>query len=155
MTDAFPQESPPFRKLYAKMHVSLSFQDMIISCNKVVIQIYLQASLADATVHEFPRHLRDHLVMEAVSVARFHKITFPCKRHYCNCCKGRFSTPTTLRHNWLDDAHIIGQLLKPHLTNTIFINFAARRSLVAEEDSATQLMFSVFPSRYLPTHLDS
>ena len=27
--------------------------------------------MADASVHEFPRHLRDHLVMEAVTIARW------------------------------------------------------------------------------------
>ena len=35
----------------------------------------VQASLADASVHEFPRHLRDHLVMEAVTIARYDPVT--------------------------------------------------------------------------------
>ena len=48
------------------------------------------------------------------------------------------------RQNWLEDNHIIGQLLKPHTRNTIFINFAARNTLVAEEGSGVQSMFSVF-----------
>ena len=51
-----------------------------------------------------------------------------------------------LRNNWLKDNHIIGRLLKPHTKNTIFINFAARNTLVAEQFSAVQLMFSVFPN---------
>ena len=38
---------------------------------KVPIKYIFQASLADASVHEFPRHLRDHLVMEAVTIARW------------------------------------------------------------------------------------
>ena len=59
---------------------------------------------------------------------------------------GRFSTPTTFRQNWLDDTHLIGRLLKPHLTHTIFINFVARKQLISERASASQLMFSVFPS---------
>ena len=61
------QESPPFRKLFAKMHVSLSSEDKAPK----VLQNLLQVSLADASVHEFPAHLRDHLVMEAVTIARF------------------------------------------------------------------------------------
>ena len=31
----------------------------------------LQASLADAQVHQFPHHLKLHLVMEAVAIARY------------------------------------------------------------------------------------
>ena len=43
-------------------------------------------ALADAMVHEFSYHLRDHLIMEAVSIARFFKI----------CCKFEtFSHPDT------------------------------------------------------------
>ena len=30
-----------------------------------------QVAQADAQVHEFPHHLRDHFVMEAISIARF------------------------------------------------------------------------------------
>ena len=30
-------------------------------------------ALADAMVHEFSYHLRDHFIMEAVSIARFSK----------------------------------------------------------------------------------
>lgn len=30
----------------------------------------VQVSLADASLHEFPLHLRDHLVMESVTIAR-------------------------------------------------------------------------------------
>ena len=61
------QESPPFRKLFAKMHVSLSSEDKAPK----VLQNLFKVSLADASVHEFPAHLRDHLVMEAVTIARF------------------------------------------------------------------------------------
>ena len=50
----------------------------------------------------------------------------------------------TLRQNWLEENHVIGRLLKPHTRNTIFINFAARNTLVAEEGSGVQRMFSVF-----------
>ena len=43
-----------------------------------------QVSLADASVHEFPRHLRDHLVMEAVTIARFSPVPFfHIKIHTC------------------------------------------------------------------------
>ena len=49
----------------------------------------------------------------------------------------------TLRHNWLNDDHLIGRLLKPHMTGTIFINFAARHSLVKTKDSLVQQQFSV------------
>lgn len=48
-----------------------------------------------------------------------------------------------LRHNWLNDDHLIGRLLKPHMTGTIFINFAARHSLVKTKDSLVQQQFSV------------
>lgn len=89
------EDSPEGRKLFAKMHVSL----------------------ADAQVHEFPHHLRDHFVMEAFSIAR---------------------------HNSLEeDNHPIGRLLKPHMIGTMFINFAARNTLVAENNSLVQTMFSV------------
>ena len=57
-----------------------------------------------------------------------------------------FSLTTILRQNWLEENHIIGRLLKPHTRNTIFINFAARNTLVAEEGSTLQSMFSVFPN---------
>jgi len=77
---------------------------------------WMHVALADAQIHEFPHHLRDHLVMEAVSIAR---------------------------HNHLGDSHIIGRLLKPHMTMTIFMNFAARHSLVKPEDSIVQNQFSV------------
>jgi len=50
---------------------------------------------------------------------------------------------TIARQNWLEENHVIGRLLKPHTKNTIFINFAARNTLVAEEDSGVQSMFSV------------
>lgn len=86
--------TPRWRKIFAWMHVAL----------------------ADAQIHEFPHHLRDHLVMEAVSIAR---------------------------HNHLGDSHIIGRLLKPHMTMTIFMNFAARHSLIKPKDSLTQQQFSV------------
>ena len=56
----------------------------------------------------------------------------------------RVLTRTSFRQNWLEENHVIGRLLKPHTTNTIFINFAARNTLVAEEDSGVQSMFSVF-----------
>jgi len=88
------KDTPTLRKLFAWMHVAL----------------------ADAQIHEFSHHLRDHFVMEAVSVAR---------------------------HNWLNDDHLIGRLLKPHMTGTIFINFAARHSLVKTKDSLVQQQFSV------------
>ena len=39
--------------------------------------------------------------------------------------------------------HLIGRLLLPHTSNTIFINFIARHSLIAEEDSGVERMFSV------------
>lgn len=88
------KDTPDLHRLFAWMHVSL----------------------ADAQVHEFAHHLRDHFVMEAISIAR---------------------------HNWLEDDHFIGKLLKPHMTGTIFINFAARHSLVAPKNSLVQRMFSV------------
>merc|ERR1712037_662041 len=88
------QDIPFFRRLFAWMHVSL----------------------ADAQIHEFSHHLRDHFVMEAISIAR---------------------------HNWLEGDHNIGKLLKPHMTGTIFINFAARHGLVAKKGSSVQKMFSV------------
>ena len=49
----------------------------------------------------------------------------------------------SLRHNHLGDSHIIGRLLKPHMTMTIFMNFAARHSLIKPKDSLTQQQFSV------------
>ena len=49
------------------MHVSLSSKDKAPK----VLQNLFKVSLADASVHEFPAHLRDHLVMEAVTIARF------------------------------------------------------------------------------------
>jgi len=88
------QDIPDFRRIFAWMHVSL----------------------ADAQIHEFSHHLRDHFVMEAISIAR---------------------------HNWLEGDHNIGKLLKPHMTGTIFINFAARHGLVAKKGSSVQKMFSV------------
>ena len=57
-----------------------------------------------------------------------------------------YSLTKILRQNWLEDNHIIGRLLKPHTKNTIFINFAARGTLIAEEGSTLQSMFSVFPN---------
>jgi len=39
--------------------------------------------------------------------------------------------------------HIIGRLLKPHMTGTIFINFAARHDLVKPKNSQVEKMFSV------------
>ena len=33
----------------------------------------MQVSLADGQIHEFSYHLRDHFIMEAVSIARFSK----------------------------------------------------------------------------------
>ena len=55
-----------------------------------------------------------------------------------------YSLTKILRQNWLEDNHVTGRLLKPHTRNTIFINFAARNTLVAEEGSGVQSMFSVF-----------
>ena len=103
-----------------------------------------QASLADASVHEFPHHLRDHFIMEAVAIARLNSLSgflFKDLSHH---------HLSPLRNNWLKDNHIIGRLLKPHTKNTIFINFAARNTLVAEQFSAVQLMFSVLPYRVSP-----
>jgi len=77
---------------------------------------WMHVSQADAQVHEFPHHLRDHFVMEAISIAR---------------------------HNWLEDDHMIGRLLKPHMTGTIFINFAARHTLVAEKNALVDHQFAV------------
>jgi len=77
---------------------------------------WMHVSLADAQIHAFSHHMRDHFVMEAISIAR---------------------------HNWLEDDHNIGKLLKPHMTGTIFINFAARHGLVAKKGSSVQKMFSV------------
>jgi len=88
------KETEELRKLFAWMHVMQ----------------------ADAQVHEFPHHLRDHFVMEAISIAR---------------------------HNWLEDDHVIGRLLKPHMTGTIFINFAARHTLVAKKDALVDHQFAV------------
>ena len=51
--------------------------------------------------------------------------------------------PFPNRHNHLGDSHIIGRLLKPHMTMTIFMNFAARHSLIKPKDSLTQQQFSV------------
>ena len=90
-------------------------------------------SLADAQVHEFTHHLRDHLIMESVAIARFLPWALI------------LNEKIFLRHNWLEDDHIIGRLLKPHTTGTIFINFAARNSLIAKKNSLVQSMFSVFP----------
>ena len=50
----------------------------------------------------------------------------------------------TPRHNWLEGNHTIGRLLKPHIENTIFVNFDARNTLIAEKNSVVQRMFSVF-----------
>ena len=44
--------------------------------------ILLQVSLADAQVHEFPHHLRDHLVMEAISIARFSNFYLHLEGHF-------------------------------------------------------------------------
>merc|ERR1712037_1061130 len=88
------KDTPELHKLFAWMHVAQ----------------------ADAQVHEFPHHLRDHFVMEAISIAR---------------------------HNWLEDDHMIGRLLKPHMTGTIFINFAARHTLVAKKDALVDQQFAV------------
>jgi len=88
------KDTPELYKLFAWMHVAQ----------------------ADAQVHEFPHHLRDHFVMEAISIAR---------------------------HNWLEDDHMIGRLLKPHMTGTIFINFAARHTLVAKKDALVDQQFAV------------
>ena len=73
----------------------------------------------------------------------FLQLNFPVKEMIAFIA--RENETFSFRLNWLDDVHIIGQLLKPHLTNTIFINYAARRSLVAEENSAIELLFSVIP----------
>ena len=59
----------------------------------------------------------------------------------------------SLRHNHLGDSHIIGRLLKPHMTMTIFMNFAARHSLVKPEDSIVQNQFSVKSALILPYSL--
>ena len=98
--------------------------------------MHVQVALADAQIHEFSHHLRDHFVMEAVSVARFLQNFFlKARLKYI-----KYNTP---RHNWLNDDHLIGRLLKPHMTGTIFINFAARHSLVKTKDSLVQQQFSV------------
>ena len=61
--------------------------------------------------------------------------------------------PFPNRHNHLGDSHIIGRLLKPHMTMTIFMNFAARHSLVKPEDSIVQNQFSVKSALILPYSL--
>ena len=104
-------------------------------------------SLADAQVHEFTHHLRDHLIMESVAIARFLS-----KALILNV---KIYASIILRHNWLEDDHIIGRLLKPHTTGTIFINFAARNSLIAEKNSLVQSMFSVFPVFLQYSHLEN
>ena len=103
----------------------------------------LQVSLADAQVHEFTHHLRDHLIMESVAIARFLPWALI------------LNEKIFLRHNWLEDEHIIGRLLKPHTRGTIFINFAARNSLIAEKNSLVQSMFSVFPVFLQYSHLEN
>ena len=56
----------------------------------------------------------------------------------------RFVKTFTPRHNWLEGNHTIGRLLKPHIENTIFVNFDARNTLITEKNSVVQRMFSVF-----------
>ena len=61
----FHQASPPYRKLYAKMQVSQPMQLHTKGCLRSTMMrmlfCILQASLADAQIHEFPHHLRDDL----------------------------------------------------------------------------------------------
>ena len=73
--------------------------------------------------------------MEAVAIARFLKCVF-----IWDSCNNSLH-----RHNWLDNDHIIGRLLKPHMENTIFVNFRARDTLMAETDSYMENYMSVCP----------
>ena len=87
------QESPPKRKLFAKMHVSHPIKGCWTSL-KTGTHLW-QVALADATVHEFSYHLRDHFIMEAVSIARFLRYVASLKRfHTQTQLAGRQS------HNW-------------------------------------------------------
>ena len=117
-------------------HIAVQYFFEILLVKFDLVNQLIQVALADAQIHEFSHHLRDHFVMEAVSVARFLQnllLETILARQKCYA----------LRHNWLNDDHLIGRLLKPHMTGTIFINFAARHSLVKTKDSLVQQQFSV------------
>ena len=45
-------------------------------------------------------------------------------------------------HNTLS-GHVLGRLLEPHMEGTIFINFFARQTLIKQNDSDVDRMFSV------------
>ena len=54
----------------------------------------------------------------------------------------------TPRHNWLEGNHTIGRLLKPHIENTIFVNFDARNTLIGKKASIVQRIYSVHSLLY-------
>jgi len=71
---------------------------------------------ADSQVHEWINHLPFHLMIECVSVAT---------------------------HNHLGTTHRIGRLLAPHMTGNVFIDWAAKRTLIRPSGSLAESMFAV------------
>ena len=52
-------------------HIAVQYFFEILLVKFDLVNQLIQVALADAQIHEFSHHLRDHFVMEAVSVARF------------------------------------------------------------------------------------